>query len=423
LSGSNKSFCVLPWIHSFVNNGGEYQVCCTGEEGNNYIIDDDKKPINIKDNPKIEKVMNSKFMMDLRLEMLDGKLPDYCNRCVKTEASGGASRRMIENKHYHNLIDDLKFSTKTDGEIPIKLLNIDYRLGNSCNLICRMCNPKSSKRWVEQIKKLSPDLQEHDYKEDLERYLKINWNTSEVIVNDFKGKSEHVERLHFAGGEPLYSKKMINLLEHCIKLKINNRITLSYNTNLTILPEAVLGLWKEFKEVKLLVSLDGIGQLDDYIRYPSNFNKIHENLNYLDKQHFKYNISEILVSVTVQLNNIFHLDKFLDFLNQFEFVTKIPNFMVLYFPDYLQINCLPKNLTMMASMKINELIKKFEEQDIKDSDFLIQNLLQVKGYLSRQYKEEERVKLFDQFIRFSKEFDNGKSLSLTSVNPEFKSFY
>ncbi|MFT6632129.1 MAG: hypothetical protein ACJAS4_002091 [Bacteriovoracaceae bacterium] len=78
---------------------------------------------------------------------------------------------------------------------------------------------------------------------------------------------------------------------------------------------------------------------------------------------------------------------------------------------------------MMASMKINELIKKFEEQDIKDSDFLIQNLLQVKGYLLRQYKEEERVKLFDQFIRFSKEFDNGKSLSLTSVNPEFKSFY
>ena len=406
-----------------MNNGGEYQVCCTGEEGNNYILDDNNKPINIKDNPKIDKVMNSKFMMDLRLEMINGSLPDYCNRCVKTEASGGASRRIIENRHYVNLIDDLKNSTKINGEIPIKLLNIDYRLGNSCNLICRMCNPKSSKRWVEQIKKLSPDLQELDYKEDLERYLNINWNSSDVIVNDFKGKSDYVERLHFAGGEPLFSKKMINLLEHCIKLKMSDKITLSYNTNLTVLPGEVLELWKHFKEVKLLVSLDGVGQLDDYIRYPSNFNKIHENLTFLDKKHFEFNISEILVSVTVQLNNIFHLDKFLDYLNQFDFVIKIPNFMVLYFPDYLQINCLPKNLMMMASIKINELIKRFENQGVKDSDFLVQNLLQVKGYLLRQYREEERQKLFEQFIRFSKEFDEGKNLSLTSVNPEFKTFY
>ena len=30
---SEKSpFCILPWIHSFVNSNGNYQVCCTSEE-------------------------------------------------------------------------------------------------------------------------------------------------------------------------------------------------------------------------------------------------------------------------------------------------------------------------------------------------------------------------------------------------------
>jgi sulfatase maturation enzyme AslB (radical SAM superfamily) len=406
-----------------VNNGGEYQICCTGEESQNFIVGDDNRPVNVKDKPPIDKVMNSKFMKELRLGMLNGELPSYCTRCVKTEESGGASRRVIENQEYSHLIQDLKDQTKVDGEIPINLISIDYRLGNSCNLICRMCNPKSSKRWVEQYKKLSSDLQDEDYKDDLETYLKINWNTSEVIVNDFKGKSDHVNKLHFAGGEPLFAKKMVDLLNHCIELGLSEGITLSYNTNLTILPEEVLTLWKNFKEVKLLVSIDGVGELDDYIRYPSKFEVIHKNLQYLDQHHLKYNVSEVLVSATVQLNNIFHLEKFLDYLDKFEFVTKIPNFIVLYYPQYLQINCLPKNMMMMANLKISELIKKYENQNLKESEFLIKNLVQVKNYLLRQYDEETRKKLFNQFICFSKEFDEGKGLNLIEVNPEFRSFY
>lgn len=427
LLDNKNSFCVLPWIHSFVNNGGEYQVCCTGEEYGNEILDNDGKPFNISSAPSIDSVMNSDYMKGLRQDMMNGKIHPSCERCVRTEFSGGLSRRQIENEEYKSKITNLLKETRDDGEISVSPISIDYRLGNSCNLVCRMCNPKSSKKWVRQIKNLSKDLQDKAYENNLESYLKIDWSSTSLIIEEFRGKSAYVEKLHFAGGEPLISKKMEELLEYCIRLGISKNITLSYNTNLTILPEKILSLWKQFKEVKLLVSLDGIGRLDDYIRYPSDFSVIHNNLKYLDQNNKALHLSEILISSTVQMNNIFHLADFFDYLEQFKFVRKVPNFILLHFPEYLQVNCLPRSLAVMANLKIGELIKKIEAASDRklgnDNEFLIQNLRQVQNALSIQFSNQRQEKLFNDFLRFSSEFDKEKSLNLIEVNPEFKLFY
>lgn len=42
---SGHSFCVLPWLHRFVNLGGEVQLCCVAEEFNHsYIREDSNRP-------------------------------------------------------------------------------------------------------------------------------------------------------------------------------------------------------------------------------------------------------------------------------------------------------------------------------------------------------------------------------------------
>ncbi len=96
----DKSFCVLPWIHSFVNLGGHYQVCCTGEEFNNFIRDENGEKFNIVDKPSLDSIMNSQYMKDFRLKLLSGELPRECMRCKITENSGGVSRRQIENNEF-----------------------------------------------------------------------------------------------------------------------------------------------------------------------------------------------------------------------------------------------------------------------------------------------------------------------------------
>lgn len=421
MSGFSSSFCILPWIHSFVNNGGEYQVCCTGEEFKNFIKNDENKIVNISDQLDIDLIMNSNFMKKFRLEMLNGKLPASCERCRITEKCGGQSRRVIENTQYEYLISDLINNTNKDGSIGSNILHIDYRLGNSCNLQCRMCNPRASKRWVKQHKELPENLQDKDFKDNIDDYLKVLWNENKILLEDFEAKCSSVERLHFGGGEPLVSMQMKGILEYCIQMGISKNITLSYNTNLTILEDDLLELWKNFKAVKLLVSIDGIGKVNDYIRYPSKWKTIDENLEFLDLNGSNYNITELMISTTVQLNNILHLHELFDYLKKFKQIKQIPNLILLFFPECLQANLLPKKLRFMAELSIQNLIEKVSSDEEIDS-YLLQNLKQIQNYLASPVEEEYRKSNFSKFIEFSNEFDKDKKINLEYINPEFQSF-
>ena len=55
----------------------------------------------------------------------------------------------------------------------------------------------------------------------------------------------------------------MNYWKKIIEEKRASKTHLQYNTNLTILPQKVLSLWKHFKSIELSVSLDGIGKVND----------------------------------------------------------------------------------------------------------------------------------------------------------------
>ena len=204
----SKSFCVLPWIHSFVNNSGNFQVCCTGEEFSNDIKNDEGEIYNIKTNPDVNEVMNSNYMKNLRKILLKGKLPPICTRCVRLERSGSDSRRIIENEEYQEIIEDLIEETQIDGEIKFEAKHIDYRLGNTCNLQCRMCSPIASNKWSDEYLDMTEGLRNGTaFEERIKSYKTLNWQDQDCILEDFKSKYHAVERLHFGGGEPLISKE------------------------------------------------------------------------------------------------------------------------------------------------------------------------------------------------------------------------
>jgi MoaA/NifB/PqqE/SkfB family radical SAM enzyme len=84
---------------------------------------------------------------------------------------------------------------------------------------------------------------------------------------------------------------------------------LHYTTNVTVFPDSGWWeLWKHFKEVDIQLSIDGIGKRQEYIRHPSNWDDIVENVQkYLSFKDFNVQIS---VSHTVSAYNIFYLDEF-----------------------------------------------------------------------------------------------------------------
>jgi organic radical activating enzyme len=413
-SSVTNSFCVLPWIHSFVNSNGNYQVCCTSEEHHLAITDDNGNFFNIKNRPTQLEIMNSKFMKNLRKDMLESKWNKICTRCLVGELTDGVSRRQIENKNFQNIIEEIKSNTTEDGSIQnVKYKSIDYRLGNLCNLQCRMCGPHSSSAWIKDWNKIKPK----DGKLDKRRNLKIenyDWIEKDYLLEEFQNKLEHCEYLHFAGGEPLITPQMSKMLKYCIDKNFSKNIELTYNTNLTKLPESVLELWKYFKGVKLLCSVDGFNKVNDYIRHPSKWEVFDRNLTFLDSNAEKYNIKEILLSTTVQIYNILDLPNLYEYIKKFKVVIPALNLVNLHHPRYLQTTVLPENVKIIAKICLEDYYVNLKSNLPDHYMYLADNLLQAINFMNNQ-ENKDQLKIF---FEINERMDQLKGVSLKEEIPE-----
>ncbi len=415
---SDKSFCALAWVHSFVNLGGEYQVCCTSEEFENNILDNNGNKINIMDGFEPSEIMNTNYMKELRLKMLEGKWDALCGRCLITEKNNGVSRRMIENKGYEDLIPSLLEATNTDGTINVDINSADYRLGNICNLQCRMCNPRSTLKWIDEWNEIKPE-NEKFAETNIEEFRSYDWFDRPELIKDFRLKAPTLKHLHFAGGEPLIVPQMRKILQECINSGNAKNITITYNTNLSVLPEKVIELWKHFRGVKLLISVDAVGDLNNYIRYPANWSDIDNNLKRIDKEHKELNIKEALISTTVQILNISRIDELVDYLAQFSFIMRVPNLINLHVPNYFQSTVLPENLKIKTTQKLLKLAEKAQGSVNETHRYLIDNIRQVVSFMNSEKNYEER---FPIFLKFQSDFDKKRNINLYDHCPELQQY-
>jgi hypothetical protein len=398
-----------------VNLGGEIQVCCTAEEFHHAITDDNGKPFSIKDSPSVDSVMNSMFMKQVRRDLLSGKFPELCKRCVITESHGGTSRRVTENVKMAERMDlqELVDRTEPDGTIPVDIRTADYRLGNVCNLKCRMCHPASSSQWLQDWndvkpndEKLPPDL--------VKRYSHYDWVDQEAVANDLRMKVPHLEFLHFAGGEPLFGPRMADFLEICIDSGRASQIILSYNTNLTRVPDRVKALWPRFKEVRLLCSVEGIGPLNEYIRPPSRWAAIDQNIRRLDAEAKDLHISEIMLSTTVQAYNMLHLDQLYDYVARFKHTAKAINLISLFRPLYLQSTILPRATKLEARHRLTAVRDRIAATVSPQHLYLLSGVDQVLNFMD----SEDSTSLIPQFLDYNGKLDRRNGLSLKQSIPE-----
>jgi hypothetical protein len=74
---------------------------------------------------------NNEYMKDVRLTMLEGKIPASCAKCHKEEFNGVASKRIWETGTWvEDGIDlpELIKQTEEDGTVPESLVYLDLRL-------------------------------------------------------------------------------------------------------------------------------------------------------------------------------------------------------------------------------------------------------------------------------------------------------
>ena len=163
-------------------------------------------------------------------------------------------------------------------------------ISNTCNSTCVTCGSASSSAWAPLEKKMGiiPHSATSMTKEDILN----NLNFKELIS------------LNLMGGEPLYEKLNFYILETLLEHN-NSNCFIQITTNGSVsLSDYQKNLLKKFKNLNFNLSIDGVGKVFEYMRFPLKWNDLTENLAF-----FKTLTDNISVSYTISnLNALYHYD-------------------------------------------------------------------------------------------------------------------
>ena len=396
----SKTFCVLPWLSLSTNPSGNLRVCCESLPDENIIRDSHNKPFKIY-NSDLKSVWHSQFYQELRKQFLKGEKPKLCSFCFAKEKAGSTSVRLGYNRKYSK-----EKINRTSITPPLKQIKyLDIRIGNTCNLKCRMCGPYSSSLWVKDWELLvkeniSSDIQELTLK-DKERLKSSISLFKKMDYYKWIENLPYLEEIYFTGGEPFFIEEYKHLLMALIKRGRSSQTSLKYNTNLTRLPPEVLSYWQNFKKIYLKVSLDGFKELNHYIRYPSIWQDIENNLSAIEAFRQKKDL-KLQIDCTIQMYNILKLKPLLHWIEKKNYSIF---FNILDKPRFLNISVLPQNLKRKAEQDLLPFHKKFDIQSIV-------------SYMN----SKDNSQYLKEFFAFTKYLDQKRNQNLFSFVPELAEY-
>lgn len=336
-----EHFCYIPWAHMEILSSGEVKPCCvyTG-----VITKSSGEAFNInKHTDTFEDVYHSEYLSTLREQFRQGHKPNGCRHCWVAEENGNGSHRLWSEQ----FLGDRVFDINLEEESVNNLMSFDIKLGNLCNLKCRICNPKSSSKVAaEQIRVLQSQGLPTDEIRNLNK--QGNWTENDEIWQGLRALGPQIVNLEFTGGEPLLIPQHETFLDFLIEQGYANQIRLHYNSNATVYPEQLLYKWQQFRHVDIAFSIDNTGARFELERDNSNWESVNQNLdNFLDNRLDNMSLS---VYPTVNIQNVLYLPELLDWYQTKQFDAL--HFSWLEHPEYLDINNIGSALAELIAEKL-----------------------------------------------------------------------
>jgi MoaA/NifB/PqqE/SkfB family radical SAM enzyme len=418
---TRDTLCAYAWTHVFVSNAGKQLPCCfAGSNVNEVRLSElDMGAVDLHG------IWNSPQLRELRLQMMRGEEPPICAGCFKTEKSGRRSPRQEVNAVYSpKTIRELVQATGPDGSLNRGFRSVDLRLGNECNLRCRMCSPYASR-------KLIPEWSQTGNQEMM-RIAELSseqrpWGTRKEIWDSLLASAAEVESIHFAGGEPMLIDAHHDFLRKLIASGRAGRIRLSYNSNLTRMLPDLENYLAHFKEIHIIGSLDGYAKLNWYIRFPAKWDQLVQNLRALDELASTNPNLSIGLHTTVQAYNLTRIVELLHFLEESNFrkVPAVPYFTPVTIPSYFNPRVLSPALKTMARDCFLEFIELRESKPAtrktegRSEDQMLEDL----GKILDAAIEESSPRDTAMFVKITRFFDLKRKHRLIDVASEFQEMF
>ena len=392
----HDKFCVLPWVSLEASPIGTVRPCCLADDE---IVDDSGEKFNLK-SASFSAIQHSKHMQALRQEFLDGVQPQTCRKCWREERSGRTSKRMHTlDRLKHILSGPQEWTTQARP-----LLFLDLKLGNICNLKCRICGSWSSStfaaeelQWLRhgEEKKESPHYQMLRQGAWPKENLKF-WTEIDQIL-------DQIRYIEFTGGEPFMIQEHFDMLQGMVDRGIAHQVEIHYNTNGTHWPAEAEHIWKHFKTVEIAVSIDDIGERFEYQRTNAAWSEVCANVANFRQLRQRHGNIRLQACITVNVFNVYYLEHVANWAVRqgFDFIY----WNMMHDAYYFSIATLPAQAKMavtehLMSARVPEKIQKEFQQIIA----FMNNGASLDGKLLR--------------IRLS-DFDYKRNQNLAEVEPEF----
>lgn len=432
----SKTFCPLPWIHIATRPNGDVRVCCTANASGAGIEDDkeiglvkkDGVTMNLREHT-IEEVFNSYHMRNTRLQMLKEEIPPSCRKCFEEESNGIKSKRNWETEVWKERIniDAIVAQTDSEGYVPVNVPYFDLRLGNLCNLKCVMCSPHDSSSWIKDWKLQYPQYTDPLLKKDQSwnEDFDYTWYKKGSFIDSMKSQAQHIKELYFAGGEPLMIPEHYAILEFMVAEKHAANCILRYNSNGTEISDRLLQLWNNFKQVKFNFSIDDIGIRNEYIRYPSKWANIENNLKLLDNTPDNITVN---IACAVQALNVCYITELAQWklasnfkkINLTPYGAGIIGLHLVYHPSYLNVRVLPKKIKELAQSRISTFVDSLKDnQEFQNNLYGAQRWLGLVNYMNGE-DWSNKLPAMTQYLKTS---DKTRSLDFIKTFPELEGIY
>ena len=414
----SKTFCILPWIHSYIDVNGKVDLCCIASRDKAV---DNKGTGHSLQRQSLQEIWNSAEMKKVRRKMMSGEKVQECSRCDRQAGIGEIPFR--HNLNYFWLVMDRdreKWRQRVTDSISNEFTvpgPIYYNLapGNLCTLKCRMCDSYYSSliekdpvhdRWIVGNRNI-----EGTKLSDGNKWYDVHG----IFIEEILENIQETRMFYFAGGEPLVNPFVNQLIDMMIERQVAHDIRLNFSTNLSVFPTKLFEKLNHFHSIELVISIDGFGPVYEYIRYPAKWEQISRNLEMIS-HYSKFTWS---VLCTVQNYNILSIN---DLLKYTESINLRCDFLILQNPVYLSIGVMPEKARILAVSRLKELIENTEKSPETTSDlgFGTLNISNVIVELEQDTEELYR-KSIHEFMLFTNDLDKSRKQSFKDVCPELYS--
>jgi MoaA/NifB/PqqE/SkfB family radical SAM enzyme len=266
----HPKFCVLPWVSLEASPIGTVRPCCLADDE---IVDDTGNKFSLM-TADFAQVQNSQHMKQLRQDFINGKRPQTCRKCWNEERSGRTSKRMHTLNRLKHMLPDQEWTADAKS-----LMFLDLKLGNICNLKCRICGSWSSSQFAAE--ELGDMPSETDKKTTFAYQMLRAGAWPRENQQFWQQVDQHlgdVRYIEFTGGEPFMIDQHFDMLQGIIDRGIAHNVEIHYNTNGTQWPDRGPDIWQHFKTVEIAFSIDDLGARFEYQRTNAVWNQVVENL-------------------------------------------------------------------------------------------------------------------------------------------------